>query len=93
MCLKNNYTERKKSDYKEFTWTFQVVQWMKIHSPKQGTQVQSLVREDFTCWGATEPMSDSYGARALEPMLWNERSHRNKKPAHRNWRVAPARHN
>ena len=93
MCLKNNYTERKKSDYKEFTWTFQVVQWIKIHSPKLGTQVQSLVCEDFTCWGATEPMSDSYGACALEPMLWNERSHRNEKPAHRNWRVAPARHN
>ena len=55
MCLKNNYTERKKSDYKEFTWTFQVVQWMKIHSPKQGTQVQSLVQVDSTYHGATKP--------------------------------------
>ena len=27
-------------------WTSLVVQWLRIHLPVQGTQVQSLVRED-----------------------------------------------
>ena len=33
-----------------------VVQWLRIHLPTQGTQVQSLVQEDPTCIGATKPM-------------------------------------
>ena len=33
-----------------------VVQWLRIHLPMQGTRVQSLVREDLTCRGATKPM-------------------------------------
>ena len=31
-----------------------VVQWLRIHQPMQGTQVQSLVREDSTCHGAAK---------------------------------------
>ena len=37
-----------------------VVQWMRIHLPVQGTQVRSLVREDFTCLGATQPVHRNY---------------------------------
>ena len=33
-----------------------VVQWISV----QGTWVQSLVREDLTCRGATEPVSHNY---------------------------------
>ena len=31
-----------------------VVQWIRIHLPMQGTRVQSLVGENFTCCGATK---------------------------------------
>ena len=37
----------------------------------QGTWVQSLVREDPTCYGATKPVCHNYGARALEPTSHN----------------------
>ena len=56
-----------------------VVQWIRILLPVQGTQVWSLVQEDFTCHGATKlmhhnwwrlltlgPMSHSYGACMLQ---------------------------
>ena len=33
-----------------------VVQWWTIHLPMQGTLVQSLVGENFTCWGAAKPV-------------------------------------
>ena len=38
------------------TWTSLVVQWLRIHLPMKGTQVQSLVQEDPSCRGATEPV-------------------------------------
>ena len=34
---------------------FLVVQWLRIHLPTQGTEVQSVVWEDSTCHGATKP--------------------------------------
>ena len=34
-----------------------VAQWLRICLPVQGTGVQSLVREDPTCLGATKPVS------------------------------------
>ena len=37
-----------------------VVQWLRIHLPMQGTWVQSLVREDPTCHGATKPVRHNY---------------------------------
>ena len=40
-------------------WTSLVVQWL-IHLPVKGTQVQSLVWEDFTCCGPTTPTSHNY---------------------------------
>ena len=41
-------------------WTSLVVQWLRIHLPVKGTQVQSLVWEDFTCRGPAMPMSHNY---------------------------------
>ena len=31
-------------------------QWLRIHLPMQGTQVQPLVWEDSTCYEATMPV-------------------------------------
>ena len=72
----------------------------------QGTQVQSPVWEDLTCLGATKPMCHNYQVCALEPrscnygspctlepVLGQKRSHRNEKPGHSNYRVAPIHHN
>ena len=33
---------------KKDTWTSLAVQWLRIHLPMKGTQVQSLVQEDST---------------------------------------------
>ncbi|KAJ8791168.1 hypothetical protein J1605_020731 [Eschrichtius robustus] len=38
----------------------QVVQWLRIHLPMQGTRVQALVREDPTCHRATNPVRHNY---------------------------------
>ena len=57
------------SDYysKDFSWTFQVVQWLRIRLPIQGTWVGSLVREDSTCDGTTcKPQLLSLRPRAKE---------------------------
>ena len=69
-----------------------VVQWLRIRLPVQGTRVWSLVQEDPTCRGATKPVRHNYWARVpqllkparLEPVLRNNRSHRNEKPTHHN---------
>ena len=37
-----------------------VAQWIRLHPLRQGTQVQSLVREDSTCRGAMKPMCHNY---------------------------------
>ena len=39
-----------------FSGTSLVAQWLRIHLPRQGTQVQALVREDPTCHGAVKPV-------------------------------------
>ena len=61
----------------------------------QGTQVGSLVREDFPCCRAAKPVCHSYWAQALspqatstepvglEPVLLNKRSHSREKLTHR----------
>ena len=43
-----------------------VAQWLRVRLPVQGTRVQSLVREDPTCHGATKPLHHGYWACALE---------------------------
>ena len=69
---------------KILTWTSLVAQWLGVCLPMQGTWVRSLVQEDPTCRGATEPVHHNYWACALEPVLHNKRSHCNEKLAHRN---------
>ena len=54
--------------------TSQVVRWVRISLPMQGTRVQSLAWEDPTCRGATKPV-------CLEHVLCNKRNHHNEKPA------------
>ena len=69
---------------------------VRICLPMQGTRVPALVREDPTCCRATKPVRHNYWAAlkspwatstepvCLEPVLRNERSHHNEKPAHHN---------
>ena len=44
-----------------------VAQWLRIHLPVQGTQVQYLFREDPTCIRETKPVCHNY--RAYAPQL------------------------
>jgi len=48
-----------------------VVQWIRICLPMQETQVRALVREDFTCHGATRPVCHNFWACALQPKHCN----------------------
>ena len=49
-----------------------VVEWLRIHLPVQGTQVQSLVQEDSTCHGPTRPVGHKYcSPHTPEPVLHN----------------------
>ena len=43
-----------------------------------GAQVQSLVWEDATCYGATKLVHNNTGPACLQPMLYNKRSHCNR---------------
>ena len=62
-----------------------------------GTQVRALVQEDPTRRGAAKPVRHNYWSRVpqllkparLNPVLHNERSHRNEKPAHRSEEQPP----
>ena len=47
--------------YRRENRTSLIVQWLRICRPMQGTQVQSLVREDATCRGPSKP-------KAIEPL-------------------------
>ena len=52
-----------------------VAQWIKIHLPMQGTQVQSPVQEDSTGQGATKPHAPLLlKPTCPAPMLCNKRS-------------------
>ena len=46
--------------FKVNSGTSLVAQWLRIHLPMQGTQVQYLVRENSTCRGATKPVRHNY---------------------------------
>ena len=48
-----------------------VVQWIRIHLPRQGTWVLSLVLEDFTCLRATKSMCHNYWTHTVEPVIHN----------------------
>ena len=71
-----------------------VVCSLRICLPMQGTQVQSLAREEPTCHGATKSEHhNSWSPCTLQSVLCNKRSHHSEKPIHHSWRVAPARRN
>ena len=67
-----------------------VVQWLRIHTPVQGTGVRSLIWEDSTCLRATKPVwcnswavcHNHWSLHTLEPVLCNKRRHCNQKPVH-----------
>ena len=73
-----------------------MAQWLRIRWPVQETWVCALVRKIPHAAGQLSPCATTtepalYSRRAttteparLEPVLHNERSHRNEKPAHRN---------
>jgi len=50
----------------ETTGTPLVVQWIGIHLPMLGTQVQSLVWEDSTCLGQLKPKCSAAAAKSLQ---------------------------
>ena len=52
-------------------------------SPGQGTKIPHAAEQLSPCATTTEPAN-------LEPVLCNERSHRNEKPAHHNEEWPPA---
>jgi len=54
---------------------------LRIHLPRQGTQVRSLLREKSMC-----RMASKLSPCALGPVLCNKRSHCNEDPVHRVWR-------
>ena len=60
--LQRNLKEwRKGGDALKFwSGTSLVAQWLRIHLPIQGTQVQALVWEDPMCRGATKPVHHNY---------------------------------
>ena len=41
-------------------WPFLMIQWFSVCLPMQGTQVQTLVREDSTCQESTKPVRHNY---------------------------------
>ena len=57
-------------------------QCIRICLPRQGTQDQSLVWEDFTCCRATKPVHHDFRSLSsrLEPVLHNSRSHCSESP-------------
>ena len=82
------------------TWTFLVVQWLRICLPMQGTRVWSLVWEIFTCCRATKPVFCNYWAQA--PSLCSvtrettamtslhRATHRNERKPSQQWRPSTA---
>ena len=61
-----------------------VMQWIRICLPMQGTRVQSLVWEDFTCHRATKPSCCNSWSPRLEPVLSLKRGYDSEKPGHHN---------
>ena len=58
---RNKYQKNQVNELKELiSGTSLVIQWLRICLPIQGAWVQSWVREDSTCCGATRPMCPNY---------------------------------
>ena len=82
--LKNKHLQMYTLCIEKVLWTSLVVQWLRIHLSIRGTQTQPLVWEDSTCHVATKPVHCNYWSLCTtwEAIVL--------KPAHRNYRVAPA---
>ena len=63
---------------------FPGTQWLRIYLSMQGTRVLSLVQDDPTCWGPTNPVHNYWGPQTLQPVLCNKKSHHNEKPMQHN---------
>ena len=84
-CVLENQPTLDRGPNKKSSRTSLMVQGLRIHLPMQGTQVWSLVQEDSMCHRATQLVLHNYRSLcAQEPVLSNNRSHRNEKPAHCN---------
>ena len=59
-----------------------VCQWLRVHLPIQGTQVQSLIREDPTCHETTKPVPHNYWSRSRRAHAPQQEKPSNEKPAH-----------
>ena len=65
---RNRYICSPKTCIRKFTAGASLVaQWLRIHLPMQGTRVRSLIQEDPTCRGATNPVLHNYWACTLGP--------------------------
>ena len=71
--LSRSEVKREDSHFKQVPRSSLVVLWLRIHLPTQGTWVQSLVREDSTCHGATKPTC----CNSCSPPTHNKRSPQN----------------
>ena len=87
---------------KNHHWGFPASPVVKNLSCNVGNIIQSFVKEDPTCHGATKPVCHNYwdcalelascnywSLSTLEPVFYNKRSHLNENPTHHNYRVAP----
>ena len=71
MYVAEYYSALKKNEILPFVRTFLDVQWIRICLKTQGTWVRSLVWENSSCCGATEPVCHNYWAHAPEPISCN----------------------
>ena len=73
-CMEKNHVIKTYFKRKSWKQDFPVVQWVRICLPLQGTKVQSLVQENFTCCGAFKPMHNNHwthGSRACSLQVLN----------------------
>ena len=76
----------------ELNWAAECAQWIRVCLPVHRRWVWSLVRENFTCWEAAQPMCHNCRVcvlqllkpTCLEPVLHSRRGRRNEKRMHRN---------
>ena len=61
-----------------------VVQWLGICLPMQGTWLWSLIWEDFTYHGATNPMRHNFWAHAPRVRAPQQKKHHSEKSVHHN---------
>ena len=66
------FKKKKKHDFKKQIRASQVIQWLRICLPMQGT----WIRKDSTCHWATNPVYHNYWTHILEPESFNYGAHK-----------------